>query len=416
MIPDRKAITMLKKAECIFRKGYPAAFLLLTALFVFEVPGIVFWAPTVLFALFLFKSVYDKEKLVFPVIALVLCVYTVVFIVFKYSDEYSVFYQSYIHIQAVMMFLIGFHFFRQADAPEERRETLERYLIAVSVMYIIYATVILIHNHFQPQELEERFYASLWYDFSYKPATVLSLSLVIPLAYGVYAVFFSQLYKKLIGGFFIAYTLGVNLATGTRTLVYLAPVMLIAEFFLWIIFTKKKYKLGISLTVVFLLALAVFVLAVTLFKDKLLAILGDSPLSRFLTMGFASRQRWRYTKYVLRHFSLTYLGGGVHSKTFGTPHNIWLYIYDYGGIVSFLIYCVFTVLLLIKFVKFLINRYLSLELRFMIATMFGLIMVEYMMEPFMEPLPSFYIITLFVFGVFCRLALYKPREESGIRN
>lgn len=407
---------MLKKADVIFRRGYPAAFLLLTALFVFEVPGIVFWAPTVLFALFLIKSIYYKEKLIFPIIALVLCVFTAVFIIFKYSDEYSVFYQSYIHIQAVMMFLIGYHFFRQEDAPEERKETLERYFIAVSVMYIVYASVILIHNHFSPQELEERFYASFWYDFSYKPATVLSLSLVIPLAYGVYSVFFSPRYKKWIGGLFIAYTLGVNLATGTRTLVYLTPVMLIAEFFLWIIFRKKNYKLGVSLTVLFILALAAFVLAVTLFKDKLLAILGDSPLSRFLTMGFGSKLRWRYTKNVLDDFSFAYLGGAVHSKTCGTPHNIWLYIYDYGGIVSFLIYCVFTVLLLIRFIKFLLNRYLRYELRFLIATLFGLIMVEYMMEPFMEPLPSFYILTLFIFGVFSRLAVYRPQEKFGIRS
>ncbi len=406
---------MPKEKEAVFRRIYPAAFLLLTALFIFEVPRIVFWAPLLLFALFLVKSILFKEKLHFPVIAVVLAVYTVVFIVFKYDPSESVYYQSYIHIQGVMMFLIGYHFFSVAAPAAERRTALDRYLLAVAAMYVLYAIITFIHHYyFTPADLEDRFYYSIWYDYITKPATVISLSLVIPLCWGVYSLFFSPLRYKLVGAFFIAFTIGVNLYTGTRTLVYLTPVLLIAECFVWLTFKKKKYKLGISLTVAAVAAVAALLLAVTVFKDALLERFGNTPISRFLTMGFSSKLRWRYTKNVLDDFSFTYLGGGIHSKTFGTPHNIWLYIYDYGGIVSFLIYCVFTVLLLIRFVRFLINKTVSTELRFMIATLFGAIMVEYMLEPFMEPLPSFYILTLFIFGVFCGLAGKKKDPEAQL--
>ena len=47
----------------------------------------------------------------------------------------------------------------------------------------------------------------------------------------------------------------------------------------------------------------------------------------------------------------------------------------------------------------------------LIVTVFGVIFVEYMMEPFILPLPSFYILSLFVFGLFSGLAAYKPIEE-----
>ena len=404
---------MPKAKQDLLSRFYTAAFLLLTALFVFEVPGIVFWAPMLLFGVWIIKCVYCRESLSFPVIAAVLSVFTVVFIIFKYDPEETLFHQSYIHIQAVMLFLIGYHFFRTGETAEARREALERYFLAVSVMYIVYAVITFVHHfYFTPADLEDRFYYSIWYDFITKPATVISLSLVIPLAYGVYALFFSGWKKKLTGAAFIAFTLGVNLATGTRTLVYLTPVLLIAECFVWLAFKKKKYKLAVALTVLMVLAAAGGVLAVTVFRDALLERFGNTPLSRFLTMGFSSKLRWLYTKNVLDDFSLTYLGGGIHSKTFGTPHNIWLYIYDYGGIVSFLIYCVFTVLLLIRFVRFLLNKALSVELRFLIATLFGTIMVEYMLEPFMKPLPSFYMLTLFVFGVFCGLAGEKKKSAK----
>ena len=391
---------------------YEAGFLLLTALFVFEVRGIVFWAPMLLFGLWLAKSVYFREPLKFPVIAGVLILYTIVFLFFKYDPEETIFFQSYIHIQAVMLFLIGFHFFNAGDDPERRSTKLEQYLLTVSVMYIVYAVITFVHHYyFTPADLEPRFYYSVWYEDVTKPSTVISLSLVIPLCWGVYSLFFSKLPYKLIGVFFIAFTVGVNLWTGTRTLVYLTPVMLITELFVWLIIKKKNYKLGIPLTALLVVGLVGGVLAITVFKEKLLAVFGDSPISRFLTMGFSSNLRVQYTMNVLKDFSLSYLGGGVHSKTFGTPHNIWLYIYDYGGIVSFAVYCVFTVLLLVRFGRFLFNKALSVELRFFIATLFGAIMVEYMMEPFMEPLPSFYMLTLFIFGAFCRLAEYKESRS-----
>ena len=385
---------------------------LFTAIFVFEVPRIVFYAPVLLFTVFVCYNRIQKERFRFSAVAGVLAVFTVVFIIFNYDYSQTFYYQSYIHIQAVMMFLIGYNFFQPGAPLEDKFRLLDGYLMAVSWMYIAYITITFIHYYyFTPADLEVRFYYSIWYDFVKKPATVISMSLVIPFTYGAYSLFFSRWYKKLIGVFFIAVTVGVNFWTGTRTLLYLAPFVVLFVFLVWVVFAKKKIKVGLIIGGVCVAAALCAILIFHFKRQELAEKYAGTVFGRIFNYGLESA-RWRYSRYVLEHFSFSYFGSGVNSAEYGTPHNIWLYIYDYGGIVSFLIYCVFTVMLLVLFIRFLLNKHIGVNIKCLITTVFGVMFAEYMLEPFILPLPSFYILTLFVFGLFAGLAKYKKPEEA----
>ena len=406
---------MLKNKQVPIYYFYAFACLISTGLFVFEVPKIVFWAPYILFIVFFAYNRYKKETFRIPASAVVLAVFAVVYVIFSYYPKQSFHYQAYIHIQAVLMYLIGYNYFQPKAPMREKLAALDRYLLAISVMYVIYIAVTFIHYYwFTPADLEERFYYSIWYNYVKKPATVISMSLVIPLTYGTYSLFFSPWYKKLIGVLFIAITAGVNLFTATRTLVYLIPVLLIAEFFVWIIFVKKKVKLGLTVSSVLGAVLLTMLIVYYLNKDTFLKLFEGTVLARFMEYGMSTNGRWSYSKNVLEHFSFTYLGSGAYSASLGTPHNIWLYIYDYGGIVSFLVYCVFTGMLIVNFIRFLCNKKVLIEIKILISTVFSVIFIEYMLEPFILPLPSFYILTLFIFGLFSGLSKFQPKEETAL--
>lgn len=394
---------------------YAAVCLVSTAFFVFEVPVVVFWAPYVLFAVFLAYNRYQKDRFRIPVSAVVLAVFAVVYLIFSYRPKQTFHYQAYIHIQAVLMYLIGFNFFQPNVPLRKKLAELDRYLLAVSLMYIVYIAVTFVHYFcFTPADLEVRFYYSLWYDFVKKPATVISMSLVIPLTWGTYSIFFSPRYKKLIGSLFIVITVGVNLFTKTRTLVYLTPFLLLAEFFFWIIFKKRKMKLGLIISTVCAAFLLGLLIVYYMNKDALYQRFEGTFLSRFMEYGMSTNGRWSFSKNVLENFSFTYIGSGYYSASLGTPHNIWLYFYDYGGIVSFLVYLVFTGMLVVNYIRFLLNKALPQEVKFLISTVFGVIFIEYMLEPFILPLPSFYILTLFIFGLFSGLSTFQPKEEVSV--
>lgn len=402
----------LKKDRALFNI-YAVMSLLFTALFIFEVPRIVFWAPVVLFVLYVAYNRVNREPFRFSVSAIVLCIFTVVFIIFNYDISQSFYYQTYIHIQAVFMFLMGYNFFGRERDFSCKMKQLDACFMAVSWFYIIYIAVTFVHYYFfTAADLEERFYYSIWYSFIKKPATVISMSLVIPFTYGVYSVFFSGRCKKLIGLLFIAITLGVNIFTETRTLVYLSPVVILAVFFVWIVLVRKRVKFGVAVCAVCGAVLFILAVVYKVFKPQLAQLFRDTVFERFFTYGIHSVDRWRFTKYVLDHFSLTYFGSGYNSAECGTPHNIWLYIYDYGGIVSFAVYCVFTVMLFVSYIRFLRNRSLGIEIKTLLSTVFAIMLVEYCLEPFILPLPSFYILTLFVFGLISGLSGFPVIKEE----
>ena len=402
----------MKKEQALHRL-YAAACLVFTALFVFEVPYVVFYAPVFLFTVCAAYRIYCRRPVRVPPIAVVFALYTAAFLFFAYDPRQGLYYQTYIHIQAVLLFLLGLHFFTVPD-PLRRAQTLERWFIAVSFMYIIYVGLIFAHHYlFTAADLEDRFYYSLWYPNVTKPATVISMSLLVPFAYGAYALFFGGRGKKVLGAAFIAVTLLVNIYTATRTLVYLTPVVLLLVFCFWCLQNKKHVRLCFGVCGACIAVLAGVALFYHLNKEMLLASFGDSVFSRFLTYGIGSKGRRTAALYVLKNFSFTYIGSGWYSSQCGVPHNIWLYVYDYGGIVSLAVYCVFTVLLLRRVVLFLKNRAVPLPLKCLLTVTFGLVMAEYCLEPFILPLPSFYMLTLFLFGCISGLAQYHKKEEEN---
>lgn len=370
-----------------------------SAIFIFEVPKLVFYSPLVLFASFCIYSLYNGRKIRFSIGSIVITIFAVIYVMFIYNPNQDLYYQAYIHIHAVLMFVIGYNFMNDKPA-EERKRCLENYILFVSVAYTIYVLIIF-YNHFNntPADLEPRFYYSLWYSFVKKPATVISMSLVFPLIYGLYALFFLKVPKKIIGLVFIVFVMYVNIKTGTRTLVFLFPCALLAEFVCWLIFKKKKIKEGIIIAVLCSALFIAVVVFCTVKGDELAQKFSGHSFARFFGQNGSTDNRIRYNRNVLENFSLTYLGGGFNSARVGTPHNIWLYIYDHGGIVSFAVYTVFTVILVVDYIKMLINKNISYDFKALLSTALLFIFVEFMMEPFILPLPSFYILCLFILGV-----------------
>lgn len=396
---------------------YSLLWIVLTATFIFEIPTIVFWTPTILFGLFLLYRFYYKEPLNLSVSALVLFVFCVVYVYFNYRPEQSIYHQSYTHIQAAFMFIMGYNFFTSREPLEERFRKLEKYIFIIAVLYMIYVSITYVNylRHTDTAPDWSRHYWSVWYpNRVMKAATGFSTSMLFAVSWGAYSIFFSdKWYKKLIGAVFILYCVSFNIVTGTRLLVYLTPVILVAEFFVWIIFSKKKYKLGIGITAAVVIILILVLVVFALKRDALSVKFKGTVLGRFFRMGLDSNKRWSYLKNVLSDFSVTYMGGGIHSKTFGTPHNFWFYVYDYGGFISFAVYCVFTLMMAVNFVRFLINKNVPTNLKFFIATIFGTIFVEFMIEDLILPLPSYIILANFIFGIFSGLSLYKMKEKPN---
>lgn len=387
------------KEKSFLEKMYFVLSALFTGVFIFEIPGAVFYSPLLLFAAFLVYSIYSGRTINYSVSMLVLLIFTVSYVYFIYKPEDSLYYQSYIHIQAVFMYIIGFNFLND-KSTEERKKYAENYFLIISLFFIAYILITFYHHFYQTAaDLSYRFYYSVWYSSVTKPSTVISMCLVFPLAYGLYSLFYLRWPYKIVGGVFCFITVYINVRTATRTLIFLFPFALTAEFIFWLIFEKKKKKIGFILLGICAAALIGIIVLFVLWKDSLAQTFAQYGFSRIFSPGRSTQLRIKYIMNVINDFKLNYFGGGIHSLTCGTPHNIWLYIYDWGGIVSFGIFCVFTGFMIYNYIRFFFNHNYSVALKAFLSTALALIFVEFMMEPFILPLPSFYILCYFVFGL-----------------
>ena len=398
-------LTAEKNSKLIDRV-YIALWVVLSAAFVLEAPGIVFWAPTLLFGVWGAYAIFKKLPLHIPVGAVLLLVFCAVYVGFTYDPSQSVYYQSYILLQAAFLFVMGSHFFAGNADRNAQEKMLRDYILLLCIIYIIYTLATYAFYLRDPLNVPaDRKYWSIWYPGEVeKTATGFGASLLLGAACGAYAVFFEKpLWKRISGGGMIAFCFGFNLLTGTRLPVLFTPVLLAAAFFLWLVFYKRKVRVGLILLAVCILLGITAIVIYTLFKDQLRERFGGTVLSRFFELGFRST-RWKYLKNVLQDFSFAYFGGGVHSKTVGVPHNFWLYVYDFGGIVPFAVYAAFTGITAVSYIRFLRGRRVSTELKCFLSLLLGVVFVEFMIEDLLYALPSFVLIAHFLFGVIDGLA------------
>ena len=391
---------------------YCALWVLFSAVFIFEVPLLVFWAPTVLFGVWCGYSIYKKTPLRIPVGGVVLLVFCIAYVAFTYDPSKSIYYQSYTLLHCVFLFVIGYHFFVGDDPVEQRTKTLKQYLLIVALLYLLYIAVTYIYDRYYPLNVpEDRKYWSIWYPGTVtKAATGFCASMSFAAAWGSFMLFFAKKNLwKIFGAALVLICFVFNVVTGTRLMVLLIPVLLAGDAFLWLAFYKKKTRLAFLILGVFLLLCAGALLGYYFFKDALKQRFADSVIYRFVNLGLRST-RWKYMLNVLRNFSLTYLGGGVNTAAVGVPHNFWLYVYDFGGIVPFALYLVFTVVLIIAFIRMMKNRFLPRDLKFFLATLMVPIFAEFMLEDLFLGLPSFLHVSHFIFGVICGAAVYKPKQ------
>jgi len=235
-------------------------------------------------------------------------------------------------------------------------------------------------------------------------------------AIGSYSVFFSrELYKRIIGAALVIICFVFNIITQTRLLVFFTPVLIAAEFVVWLIVRKKRTRAALVIVVISVVFAAAVLAVYFIFEDSIRDRFSDSSFSRFFEMGLRST-RWRYALNVINDFSLTYLGGGYHSYYVGVPHNFWLYVYDYGGIVPFAIYAVFTVMTIISYVRFIRNKNIDTELKIFLTIMTVPVFIEFMVEDLLYGLPSFVLTAHFILGVFCGLSSYKPENAIISEN
>ena len=79
-------------------------------------------------------------------------------------------------------------------------------------------------------------------------------------------------------------------------------------------------------------------------------------------------------------------------------HDLWLDIYDYAGVVPFVLMFVFTVYEIVSFVKLLFNKKISSDFKMLLIGVYAACLVQAMLEPLMTGASIFLICMVMMFA------------------
>ena len=202
-----------------------------------------------------------------------------------------------------------------------------------------------------------------------------------------------KLFLKALYVVFFAIIMVYNISLARRTMILVIVVSLL----IWFLFSSIKkpgdlfrYCLMILVSGIFILSIFWFICKFNVFGIWDL-ISKTSLYHKFAGYGFSSDR----IDYLLQGVSLApkYLWGGrVISDLIGNLlHDLWSDIYDYSGIIPWIIMVIYTISGLIFVTKAVVNKKIDRRFRIMLLTIYSVFIITFCLEPIMTSSSIFMI-------------------------
>ncbi len=221
-------------------------------------------------------------------------------------------------------------------------------------------------------------------------------------------------WKKIIAITAITLIMVYNLILAGRTLFVLIIIIVVAALLYLRIVEKKKISKAILICVAIILVLLV------LYQANIFGIRTTVESSNFYLRfyGGTSTQelnddaRWAHKRAYLEHFLEYPLGGGNIRRLYGhSAHDLYLDTYDESGAFAFLAIVIYIISSLIRLVKCVRNKNISLETRLLVFCVYLVCNMEFWLEPIMRGMPWLLTAYCFIDGA----VTYLLMREKDLR-
>lgn len=381
--------------------GDPAICTVLLLLMVFEVPvfNVYLVAPTILF--FYYAIIMRKGFIVGwddLLLAAFIISYFVIDSVLEYSTLYKVMYAS----SLICAYMCGKRVLFQSGNINFNSIKVEKVIRIFAYAYFTYVLITIVYSVANGQFLLTRNPLNLWTG-TLRAATHYGTMLVFPAAYGIYLLVSGLEKRKIIGGAIVVFCIAVSVMTASRTIIYMIPlgivVCVLAEAKFHKTFNRRlAFTVG-GLTVVVLTLFAMFQSNAFGIQDSFLS----TQLGQRIMLGqvstFKEDGRMVYNMFLFNHLSESFLGGGYTRLHSGRLHNLFLNVYDMGGIIPLSFLMIFFVKAVRKLNMTIKRPVLDAGVKTLVFLLYILVFVQMMLEPVMESVPIFVWCFLYVAGV-----------------
>ena len=241
------------------------------------------------------------------------------------------------------------------------------------------------------------FKSSSHYDFwipGKMPSTITTINCV-PIIGFLYYLFKYEKNKRIKYLFIVLFIVFIiyNFGLGQRTVYLLTFLSFFISIIIDIIINNNKTakKSIIIIVCIFTLMIVLFNFNIFNIQEKLFYV---RLIRKFLEQGF-STNRFDIFLETVKNMPYHLFGNKEISTLLGImPHDLWLDVYDWGGIITFILLVIHTVLFIKVFIDFVRNRKVSNEFKVFIIPMFVCIGIQCLLEPVMSGASLFLIVVI----------------------
>lgn len=344
---------------------------------------------------------FIDNKLVFkvnqPKVFILLCLFAVSFYAFSYQ----------LGFYSVMGFTLPMTYYIGSNVKFKSEDNVRKlfYLVAFSMaMHVILNAV----YEFVVHGVHGFFYSSSHYDIwvgDKVSSTLIAIDIDIAIACLYYLLFHEKNRRvKLTGLIVFSLSMFYLIIIGRRTQTFLLLTSLLTAFvyetfFLKTIDQRRKKQFAFALLIVSIVVILCFlVYSMDLFG--LQETMDKFRIIQKLKQGLLGDERVDVFIDTIRLMPQYPFGGQKISSALNLQaHNFWLDIYDYAGIVPFVLIILHTINCVKLFIKALKNKKLSGPFKILCLTFAVCIFIQFNLEPVMTGASIFMIMTLFIITI-----------------
>ena len=332
---------------------------------------------------------------------IVLCLFSISFFIFSYKQGFY----------SVMGFCLPMAYYVGSNIKDNSEGGIKKtiYLIAFGMIVHVLLNFIV--------EIERNglhlFASSSHYDFwiSGKVGSTITTINCIPAIGFSYYLFKYEKNKYIKYGFLISLAIFIiyNLGLGQRTVYLMIIISLLFSYVLDIKLTKSKVNkkaILILVAIILVLTLTVTYLITAEIIDIYFIMDYVRVLKKFVLHGVGTTRLDIFFKTIkLAPYHL--FGNREISTLMGImPHDLWTDVYDWGGIVTFVLFVIHTVMFIKVFIKLIKNKNVSNKFKVFIIPIFVCIIVQCMLEPIMSGVSLFLVVVIIFESMIEKMIIY----------
>ena len=356
--------------------------------------------PVICFILFIDNKLQFKVNNVF--IFVILCLFGISFYAFSYK----------LGFYSVMGFTLPMAYYIGSNIKTENEDNVKKvvYLLAISMaLHVVLNSVyeIIVHGK------HGFFFSSSHYDIWTQDkivSTAIAIDIDLLIACFYYLLFHEKNIKIKIFSFIIlAEAMFYLIVIGRRTqILLLLSVLLVSVIYEALILktiSSKQKKQLMYLSLLVLTVLMIFVLMYAFNVSGFKTFVEELKLVQKLKRGLISDERIKvfFESIVLIPYHL--FGGQQISESLGIQiHHFWLDIYDYAGIIPFVLMCIYSVFYFKAFIKIIRNKKIDNPFKTLTIGLFVCIFIQMNLEPMMTGASIFVIISVIIGALWERIS------------